>query len=413
MKLGLDTTIDLMGRLGNPQKGLRCVHVAGTNGKGSTSAILDSILRQAGYNTGLYTSPHLIDMRERIRTDGRPISRSDVVRMTETLLPHSEATGASFFEILTAMAFLHFRDCRIDIAILETGLGGRLDATNVVIPELALITEIGFDHTKILGNRLRTIAGEKAGILKSGVPSIIGATNPGVREYFRSIAQDRGFPVLFSREAVRISKISLSDAGGRFDLTTPAGEYKDLFVGLLGGHQIENSTLAVLAAEELIHQGWLIPERAIRRGLERVRWEGRLEILGIRPTLLVDSAHNPMGMRSLAEAIRVLFRYDRLILVFGVLCDKDFRGMLDAILPLVHRMIFTKPLSDRALDPERLAGLDLVQGKEPMVVPDIGRAWEAAKQDAGPKDLIVGAGSMYFIGEILRMHKTKPTKGGT
>jgi len=403
MKLGLDQIQNLLERLDHPEREFRSIHIAGTNGKGSTAAILESILREAGYKTGLYTSPHLIDMRERIKIAGKPIAEKRVVEILETLIPHVETTGASFFETLTALAFIYFAEEKVDIAVIETGLGGRLDATNVVVPLLTIITEIGLDHTRILGKNLKSITYEKAGILKRGVPCIAGTKNQKVKGYLVEFAETKNVPIVFSREAVKLSHIRLSEDGSRFDAFTSGSAYKNLILGLLGHHQIENSILVLLTVEELRNQGWKITEGAVHQGMEKVIWRGRLELLQKNPKLLVDSAHNPMGISNLVKAIKTIFQYEQLILVFGVLEDKDYRKMFQMIAPLAEKVVLTRPLSDRALEPEKL--LDLYSGWSGKieVIPDIKTAWKRAVGSAKRNDMVCGAGSIYFIGKVLRL----------
>ena len=405
MKLGLENIQRLLADLDHPERKFPSVHIAGTNGKGSTAAILESILREAGYKTGLYTSPHLVDMRERIKVAGRPMTRREVIDDVARLIPHVEAAGASFFETLTAMAFLHFSEKGVDIAVLETGLGGRLDATNMVVPLLSIITEIGLEHTKILGKTLRAIAGEKAGILKPGVPCIAGVTSQRVRRHLSAFSQEKSAPLIFVHDKVHVSRVRLSEQCSLFDARTENVQYRDLRLRLLGDHQVKNSAIALQAVEALKDQGWTIPERAVRRGLERVVWRARLEILQKHPKLLLDSAHNPMGMKTLVRALKTLFEYERLILVFGVLEDKNYKNMFAQIAPLADGIILTKPLSDRALEPEELLRLPQTRGKPVEVIPDITQAWARAVSLARKDDLICGAGSIYFVGEVLRSWK--------
>ena len=403
MKLGLENIRNLVERLGHPERRFPSIHVAGTNGKGSTVAIIESILRRAGYKTGRYISPHLIDMRERIQVGGKSINQNKVIETIRHMHPHIEATGASFFEILTAMAFLHFAENNVDIAVLETGLGGRLDATNVVSPVLTIITEIGLEHTKTLGNRLASISEEKAGIFKPNVPCLCGASHWRARHALSELAKHRRVPLRFSKDTANVTRIRLSENGSHFDYNTDDSHYQNLHLNLLGSHQVDNALLALLSVDELCKLGWHIPESAVREGLENVEWRARLELLRKNPTVLLDSAHNPMGIRTLVTAIKTLFDYERFVLVFGVLRDKNYRNMFRRIAPLVDRIILTKPLSDRALEPERLKLLPEAQEKNIEVIPDIEKAWYRALQLAGQEDLVCGAGSIYFVGEVIRL----------
>ncbi len=402
MKLGLDNIRNLVQRLGHPERTFPSIHVAGTNGKGSTVAILESILREAGYRTGRYISPHLMDMRERMQIRGKSISQDKVVQYLQYMKPHIEATGASFFEILTAMGFLYFSENKIDIAVLETGLGGRLDATNVVTPLITMITEIGLEHTRILGKHLNAIAREKAGIFKPGIPCISGANHWRARRRLLELAEDMNVPITFSKDNIRISHMELTERFSRFHCDTGRTSYKDLQLNLLGKHQVNNAALALMAVDELQKQGWKIPEDAVRQGLKKVPWHARLELLQENPKILLDSAHNPMGIRTLVQALNKIFTYDRLILVFGVLKDKDYKEMFNRIGPLAEVIILTKPLSDRALKPGILRDAPIVQGKQVEVIPNIQDAWQRALELAHKKDMVCGAGSIYFVGEVLR-----------
>jgi dihydrofolate synthase/folylpolyglutamate synthase len=403
MKLGLENIRRFLDRLHHPETRFASIHIAGTNGKGSTAAILESVLREAGFRTGLYTSPHLVDMRERIQIRGEHITEQSVVNFINTFRQDIEDTQVTFFEILTAMAFHHFAQKKVEIAVLETGLGGRLDATTTVTPLLTLITEIGMDHTHILGDSLEAIAGEKAGILKSGVPCITRNTNPEVRKVLSKIAGKLKVPISFTENLTESSHLMSTEEGSRFDIRTPGAAYRDLHLRLLGAHQVANSKLALLAVDTLNELGLQIPEQAVRRGLQNVRWRGRLDLLQKNPGLLLDSAHNPMGMESLVETIRSVFSYKRLILVFGVLADKAYDTMIRQIAPLADKIILTKPLSDRALDPEKLVALIPDKREHTEVIPNIEKAWNRAVQWAAPEDLVCGAGSIYFIGEVLRI----------
>ncbi len=402
MRFGLDAIRDLLGRCGDPQKSFASVHVAGTNGKGSTTAMLEAVLRASGYRTGRYTSPHLTDMRERIAVAGRNIPGAAVSAWLHRHRADAETAGATVFEILTAMAFSHFRDSRVDIAVVETGLGGRLDATNVLTPVLTAITAIGKDHTELLGGTLESIAREKAGILKPGIPCVVAPQAARVRAVLTSSAAAVPCPIIFSRDAVTIRNLECTDRFSRFDASTERSEYRGLRLGLLGRHQIDNAALVIAAVEALRKSGWTIPDRAVTAGLRGVAWRGRLEVLRRNPTVLVDSAHNPAGATTLALALRTLFRYDRLILVFGVLADKDYRSMLKILAPAAHHLILTRPLSERAMDPALLAGLPALKGKPVTVIPDIGKAWKTALASARRGDLVCGAGSIYFAGEVLK-----------
>ncbi len=405
MKLGLENVIHFLNRIGHPELGFPSIHIAGTNGKGSTAAILESILREAGNKTGLYTSPHLIDMRERIQISGQWISPEKVIHYIQYFKPEIEATNISFFEILTSMAFLYFLENETDIAILETGLGGRLDATNVVQPLFSMITEIGLDHTRILGKTLKSITYEKGSIFKSDIPCLMGVNSKKVKTYFQELARDRT-PLSFCQENVHIRNIRLTDQGSWFDAEAELFFYRNLFLRLLGQHQVNNCRLVLLAVNEFMKRGWAISEKSVREGLKKVRWPARLELLSEQPKLLLDSAHNPLGIRSLVKALKTLFDYDKLILLFGVLKDKDYRKMIEPLVPLAQSIIFTRPQSDRALEPEHFYSLPILRKKSVQVIPVIKKAWEKAVNLASKNDLVCGTGSMFLTGELLRIWKT-------
>jgi len=407
MKLGLENIHRFLELLGNPEKNLPCIHIAGTNGKGSTAAILASVLREAGYRTGLYTSPHLIDMRERIRIDQRSISEAEVTRFIDTHRPAIEGTGVSFFEILTAMALDTFHKAAVDIAVLETGLGGRLDATNLARPLMTLITEIGLDHTRILGKTLEVVAREKAGILKSGIPCLCGVTAPRMQALFTRLSREIPCPIDLISHSVRIDKARATDRGTTFRAVTRDRSYEDLHLRLLGSHQVHNAAMVLRCVDCLRAQGWTISDEALRLGLIRVKWPARLDVLNRHPLVLVDSAHNPLGMRSLVRALK-LFTFRRMILVFGVLEDKDYRTMTRLIFPLAHHIILTRPLSHRALEPDRLLAIHPETGGCREAFSNIREALKRAMSLAEKEDLVCIAGSIYLAGEIIRIWKNKP-----
>jgi dihydrofolate synthase/folylpolyglutamate synthase len=407
MKLGLENEQELLRRLGNPQQQFHSIHIAGTNGKGSTAAVLESILKHAGYKTGLFTSPHLIDMRERMTVRGKWISENEVLEYLRRMLPHIEVSGASFFEILTAMAFLHFADKDVELAVLETGLGGRLDATNLITPVLTMITEIGLDHTRILGKTLKEITREKAGILKKGIPCLAGTRSTKIRGYLKEMTKANESPLHLALDEVRINKVRLSEQGSLFNAAIGGRRYEDIYLSLIGEHQIRNAGLALHGIEILNRIGWSIPEKAIRKGLKDVHWPARLQLLQTKPKVLLDAAHNPMGMSTLVKTLKEVFSYQRMILVFGVLADKAYPDMFSRIAPLADRIVCTKPLSDRALEPAELLTLPEARGKPVDVIPNILKAWDTAIGYANKDDLVCAAGSIYFIGEILR--KEDPT----
>lgn len=416
---GLETIERLLALVGDPHLRIPTVHVGGTNGKGSTAAMLAAILRAAGYRTGLYTSPHLLSFTERIRVDGRPIGETEVADLTAELSgvcagrfaegpappPPGALSHPTFFELTTAMAFLHFLRQGVEIAVVEVGLGGRLDATNAIRPRAALLTNVGFDHREYLGDTLEAIALEKAGIIKPGVPILTAAAGE-VLAVFRRVAAERGAPfsAVAESHAWRLREAGLG--GLEFDLSGPAGRYGALRLPLAGAHQLLNAVLAVAGAETLAGQGLGCGEAAIRAGLGAVRWPGRLQLVPGSPRLILDGAHNPPGTATLAEFLAAQ-RPDlgRLVLVFGVLRDKEWRVMLPRLLPLADAVVLTRPPSERAEEPAAVrAAYPELPGLR--VEADVARAIESARTLAGPAGSVVVTGSLYTVAaafQVLRL----------
>jgi len=413
---GLATIERLVALLGDPQIGIPFVHVAGTNGKGSTAAMLDAVFRAAGYRTGLYTSPHLLSFTERIRVNGESINEAEIVALTEKLKPlcathFAPGTTApardrlphpTFFELTTGMALLHFRRRAVDAAVIEVGLGGRLDATNVIEPRVAVITNIALEHEQHLGRTLAEIAGEKAGIVKTGVPVVTAARGEALEVIRRRAAQHQA-PVVFAPEAYRWEVRESGLAGQTIDLAGPCRRYEALRIALPGRHQVENAVLVVAAAEAAQAQGFAVDAAAIRRGLAEVVWPGRLQVVGERPRIVLDGAHNPAGTQALAAFLSEhRAALGRLILVFGVLVDKDWATMLRLLAPLADAMVLTHPPAERGADPALLVPALGGHG-EVIVVPDIEQALAQAREAARPEDTILVAGSLYTVAAALRV----------
>jgi len=334
---GLGPVRRLLERLGSPQGRWKSILVGGTNGKGSIAAILAAILQAAGYRVGLYTSPHLVDFRERIRVDGAMIPEA-ALRDRIREVRREDLEAVTYFEFATALAFLHFARCRVDVAVLEVGMGGRLDATNVVWPELSIISNIAMDHAKYLGRRLEDIAREKAGIIRRGGVCITAARQAPVLAVIEKVCRRKKARLLRVGREIRIR----AKTGGSFDFQGPALAMTNLVLSLKGPHQRENMACALGAAGILRGRGFEIADEAVRTGLSAVRWKGRLEIVAKHPTVLLDGAHNPAGAAALRKALGE-FTYRRLILVLGILADKDYRGMIRRLAPLAHRVIATRP----------------------------------------------------------------------
>ena len=405
IRLGLDPVRSLLERLGNPQDRCPAVLIAGTNGKGSVAAMTASLLTVAGFRTGLYTSPDLIDFRERIRIDGRMIRREETAACAE------EVKGGvreivSYFEFLTAMAFLHFQRRKVDIAVLEVGMGGRLDATNVVVPLVSIITNISLEHREYLGNTLGKIAREKGGIIQAGGVCLTAARQKPVIGILEAICRERGARLFRVGKEIRTT----IHRDGTFSYQGVGRRHEGLLCPLAGKHQISNAALALGAVELIEDAGFRVEEAAVSAGLKQVRWEGRLEILQRSPMLLVDGAHNPAGVATLRRALQNDFPHRRLILLFGVLGDKDYRAMARRLFPLADRVILTRPHSDRALPPDALRPLAVKFHRDIDVVEDPGDALRHALSLAGEEDLVCAAGSLYLVGEIKKLHRI--LKGG-
>ena len=415
-RLGLETVERLLALLDNPQTRVPSVHIGGTNGKGSTAAMLGAILQAAGYPTGLYTSPHLLDFTERIRVNGASIGATEVTRLTAQLKdlcsahfthqpipnpPSDRLPHPTFFELTTAMAFLHFARQGVKAAVIEVGLGGRFDATNVIIPQVAVVTNVSLEHQEYLGQTLPEIATEKAGIIKGHVP-VVTATQDESYEVIRRTAEDRGAPLVNIHEAYAYTVRESGLAGQTLDLTGPGRRYEALRISLAGRHQAENAVTAVAAAEVLESQGFHLSEAAIRGGLTQARWPGRLQIVSDRPRIILDGAHNPAGAQALAAFLMEhRAALNRLIMVFGVLKDKNWEAMLAPLGPLADQMILTHPPADRGADPHELLMADRYCSKVEIMA-DPGEGLALARSGARPEDTILVTGSLYTVAAALR-----------
>lgn len=401
MKLGLDNVKALLSRLDNPQDRLRFIHVAGTNGKGSVCAFLDSILRRAGYRVGLYTSPHLVRFNERIRVGGSEIPDEDVVRLTEFIRPHaqalareSKASHPTFFEFTTAMAFRYFQEEDVDVVVLEVGLGGRLDATNVVLPEVAVITRLGLEHTEHLGRSIERIAREKAGIVKEGVP-IWTLEQPGV-DVIEKRCGEVGAPLRLVGRDLTVSRQPDGTEGQRILFTNDHSWAYD--IKLLGTYQAENAALALGAVHELRSRGWKITETAVGRGFSEARWPARLQLYGRYPFIVLDSTHTVAGAERLKESTEELFPDRRVILVVGILKDKDLGGIADRLAPICRAVIATQPKTERAYSAESVATA-FREVENVSVAGSVEDAVERAIAMATPENVVLITGSLYTAGE--------------
>jgi dihydrofolate synthase/folylpolyglutamate synthase len=415
VKLGLENTRLMLERLGHPERSLRAFHVAGTNGKGSTAAMLAEIVRAAGYRTGLYTSPHLIDYRERIRVDGCSVAPEDLLRACERILPHLSEIPLTFFEITTILAILTFLDRDIDVAVMEVGLGGRLDATNVLEQPFPVITDIHFDHERILGRRLAKIASEKAGIIRGQCAVVTGVRRRALLDVFRERCREMGAPLVILKDEARWKILQTSWDGTHFRLETGENRYDDLFLPLPGDHQVANAALAVRSVEIMSRDlGLGIGAPHVSQGLERVSWPGRFQVLEGEPRIVLDAAHNPSGARSLARTLKRLCPDCSSVLVLGMLREKKHDRVVQDLAPLARTVIVTTPDSERAADPESLATAFVEKGHRPQVVAGVAAALRRGIEKAGPKGTVVVAGSCYTVGEALRALGIKdPFEGKT
>ena len=396
-KFGLERIAAVLDALGRPQDRCRFVHVAGTNGKGSVCAMVESGLRADGVHAGLFTSPHLAEPSERIRIDGRPIARerfTDAFNRVHACAEQMLAAGTidlhpTYFETVTAMAMVVLAEEQTGMVVLEVGLGGRLDATNVVHPELCVITPVDFDHEAYLGRSLEAIAGEKAGILKAGVPAVFARQRPEAAEVLERRALDLGVAVRRTGE-LRVQGLTLSARGSSFQV-----DGLHIVCPLPGEHQVENALTAVCALQTLG-----VPARAIEDGVAQTRWPGRLELLAEHPETIVDGAHNPAGARALAAYIQRFYAGRRLRLIFGAMRDKAVAEMAGILFPLAQQVIVTAPRQTRALSPEAMR--ELTEHPDLTVVPDLEQALALVRESA-PGDVVFITGSLFLVAEAREL----------
>lgn len=403
--LGLGRMRRLLRLLGNPQDKLRFVHVAGTNGKGSTCAMIAAILGAAGYRVGLNTSPYLITFHERIRVDGRMIPDEDLGRLTAQVRPAAESMDErpTEFELITAIALLYFVQCSCDIVVLEVGLGGALDASNVIPPpEAAVITAMGMDHAAVLGATQAEIARAKAGIIKPGSPTVSFGGCPESDAVIRRTCHEQGSPLKeadFSRAQVR----ALSLEGTVLD----CAPYGQLTLPLTGAYQVQNAVVAITAAEVLSQRGWDIPPEAVRRGLRAVSWPGRFEVLRPSgPAVLLDGAHNPQGVAAAAKSLASLFPVRKAVVLLGVLADKDVESMLDAVVPMAEAIVTVTPASPRAMGAEELRQRLLGRGVPVCACAGVTESLRTAALAAGRDGVVCALGSLYLAAAVKEAAKT-------
>lgn len=397
IKLGLDAINAVLTDLGHPQNDYRIIHIAGTNGKGSVAAMLSTIFQEAGYRVGRYTSPHLERFNERICIDNSPISDPAVVSAYERVCATPRlGRELTFFEFTTAMALYAFSQEKVEWAVIETGMGGRLDATNTVCPVLTLITNIAMEHKAYLGNTLAAIAGEKAGIIKKGIPLVTAVVQPSVRKVVLERAKRLDAPVyLMGRD------FSCRHRGdGRFSYYGPAHTWRHLELGLKGRHQIENAALVLAACETLTAMETAnFSEKQIRNGLARTSWPGRLEVVSKRPLVILDGAHNLMAARKLSQYIKEQLKNKKITLVIGVLDDKACDPILKDLIAPCHRVVVTQAAIDRAVPAENLARIAKKYTTDVEIIPRVGAAVKKTLEQCQDEDVICVAGSLYVVGE--------------
>ncbi|MBW2709485.1 MAG: bifunctional folylpolyglutamate synthase/dihydrofolate synthase [Deltaproteobacteria bacterium] len=397
IKFGLSKTENLLEALGNPHLGQNYIHIAGTNGKGSVAAFMGSILQEAGYRVGMYISPHLVRFTERFSINGEEISREKTVELIDELQSaFNPDEPPTFFEAVTAMAFLYFAREKTDIAIMEVGMGGRLDATNVMMPLVTGITNISMEHQEYLGNQLSDIAREKAGVIKKGVDVVTAVTQPRIIDQLKAVAEERGAP--FRRVGKEV-KYRSTPSGLHF--FGQSRSIKGLQLGLRGIHQARNAALALGMMECIETKGFPHSTDQISRGLAKADWPGRMQVIRENPTILLDGAHNSAAVKALVRSILSDFSYDKMILVIGIMADKDIAALLRAIVPISDQVLYTRPVYSRAADP----GI-LMEKAQPLnvpgeIVPSLAEALKKAEALATAKDLIVVCGSLFTVGEAL------------
>jgi dihydrofolate synthase/folylpolyglutamate synthase len=399
MMFGLTQVERILNAIGNPHQEIQAIHVGGTNGKGSTAAMMSSILQKEGYRVGLYTSPHLIRFTERIKVNGKEIEEEEVAAIVGWMRKEIEAAGVlppfTFFDFTTAMALHYFKQKLVDLAILEVGLGGRLDSTNVIDPSISIITNISKDHEEYLGKSILKIAREKAGIIKKGRPLITAATQPHVLRLFSKVCQEKGSP--YFRVGKEFRYVRADD--GDFDYEGLNRKLWSVHLNLKGFHQVINATTALGAMEVLEDLGYRVSTHAMIDGLKEVDWPGRLEMVSSSPRVILDGAHNPAGALVLRESLEKEFQYQNLILLIGIMKDKDIQTILHLLAPLADHIILTKPHTDRATPPSLLKKTLGQNGKKAEITEDLREAIERGLSLTQEEDLLCITGSLYTVGE--------------
>ena len=405
LKLDLSNTVRICEALGHPERKIRTIHVAGTNGKGSVSHLIASVLQEQGYRTGLYTSPHLHDFRERIKINGNMIPHDTIIRFTQKMMPLIDIIQPSFFELTVGMAFEHFADEKVDFAVIETGMGGRLDSTNVITPLISVITNIGFDHVSILGDTLEKIAFEKAGIIKEAVPVIIGKKDPHTLSVFESKSKQMNAPILFAGEEFETRIVSMDQGLLTIAAKASSSSHTTNYTTPLAGiYQTENTATVLTALQQLKRLEITIDESSIQHGflnvIKNTGLHGRWESICQKPNIVLDVAHNPDGMRKLCEQINIT-PHKNLFIIIGMSNDKDVNTILE-ILPQDATYGFTKADLPRAMEVQELAQKATAMGLIGECFTDVNHALKNFKTKAAEDDLIIVCGSIFLVGEVKR-----------
>jgi len=406
----LSRMLRIVSRLGNPHKRFRSIHIAGTKGKGSTAHMIAAMLKKAGYRAGLYTSPHFVNLRERISIDGRLVTEAEFTRLMARIAPVAsklEKDNPTFFELMTAAAFLHFANSKVDVAVIETGLGGRLDSTNVIKPEVCGITSISYDHTAQLGTTLEAIAEEKAGIFKPGVPAISAPQRPGVKRVLREQAEKTGCDLRLVGDdlefSYRFESSRMTGPHTRVCMATPTTRFDHVRVPLLGEHQAHNCGVALGVIDALQRRGIKVSPQDAIDGLAEVRVQGRLETIRTLPHTIVDAAHNAASIRALMRAIGQNITYDSMVVIFGCSADKDIDGMLGQLQLGADKVIFTSTGTPRSVDPhELLSCFQEKSHKMAQVEENLIDAYRTACHCVTREDLICITGSVHLIGRAMQ-----------
>jgi dihydrofolate synthase/folylpolyglutamate synthase len=394
--LGLDTIKNILNALGNPQNDFNSIHIAGTNGKGSVASALSAILHESGYRVGLYTSPHLVRFNERICINNRQIANKDVVKSYQAVKrAHHGDRSPTFFEFATTMALYAFSRQAVDWAVIETGMGGRYDATNIIKPAISVITNVSMEHRDYLGNTLAEITREKAGIIKQATPVVTAVKQKQAQSVVRKVAQKKSAPLFMLGKDFKVRQ----NQSGHFSYYGLENSWHHLQTPLLGHYQVQNAALALAASELLIKDKAAISYESIKQGLANNRWPGRLEIVCDNPLVILDGAHNLIAARNLGRFLSENLIKRRITLVIGILDDKPYASMLKSLLPQCSRAIITRAKTDRALAPQRLYATAQQIISDVSIVPDVAGAAKIAIENSDPDDVICIAGSLYVVGE--------------